>query len=676
MQPCLFTFQFLCTKLYTMKNNVFRCLFLLLPLLGYCQQADTIQQLEEVIIIGKKRELNIKQAKPLASLDDYLQQSGIVTMIRRGGYAWEPVINNMASERTVVTIEGMHIFGACTDKMDPITSYVEISNLSEATVTSGQHGSSYGPTISGALDLKRSRTGLTTPGWKTSVSTGFESNSSQKILGSAIGYTHNAFYIDTDVMYREAENYSAGNNREVPFSQFRKFNVSGTSGFRVDKSKLFEASVIYDKASDVGYPALPMDVSLAESLITSARFEVVPLAGMVRLWETKLYYNTVTHRMDDTQRPAVPIHMDMPGWSSTYGAYSSVAGSYGKHSFKLNLNSYYNLSKAEMTMYPENPDENSMYMLTWPDVHTWFSGIFAEDNHAFNCHSNLKVSANAGWHSNTISSHMGLESIRIFYPDAPRTKERLLKSIAASYSYSKALRFSVGAGYGERAPSVSEAYGFYLFNSFDGNDYIGNPLLANERSLEGNVSVGHENSSRKAKLSASYFHIADYIIGKPDAEIIPMTIGAQGVKRYTALPFASLFNTELEVEQRLTERLKWKILLACSRGRDNKGNRLPLISPFRYASSMDYTLNRFSCGLTVHGNASQIDYSEEYGEDRTPAYAIANLNAGYVFNMLPCKVYTNIGVENLLDSYYSSFRDWNNIPAKGRNFFINVVISY
>src|SRR5690606_11657642 len=126
------------------------------------------------------------------------------------------------------------------------------------------------------------------PGWKTSVSTGFESNSSQKILGSAIGYTHNAFYIDTDVMYREAENYNAGNNREVPFSQFRKFNVSGTSGFRMDKSKLFEASVIYDKASDVGYPALPMDVSLAEALITSARLEVTPLAGMVRLWETKL----------------------------------------------------------------------------------------------------------------------------------------------------------------------------------------------------------------------------------------------------------------------------------------------------------------------------------------------------------------------------------------------------
>jgi iron complex outermembrane recepter protein len=659
-----------------MKNIVFHCLFLLFSFYTYSQQTDTIQRLEEVIIIGKKKELNMKQAKPLASLEDYLQQSGIVTMIRRGGYAWEPVINGMASERTLITIEGMHIFGACTDKMDPITSYVEISNLSEATVTSGQHGSSYGATIGGAMDLKRSRTGFTTPGWKTSVSTGFETNSSQKILGSSIGYAQKAFYLDTDVMYREAENYNAGNDREVQFSQFRKFNVSGTAGFRANQNKIIEASVIYDKASDVGYPALPMDVSLAEALITSARLEVLPSSGKVKLWDTKLYYNTITHRMDDTQRPVVPIHMDMPGWSSTYGGYSAAQGSIGKHFFKLNLNSFYNISKAEMTMYPEDPNENPMYMLTWPDVHTLFSGIFAGDNYEFNCHSFLKVSANAAWHSNTVSSHMGLESIRIFYPDAPRTKDRLLKSIAASYSYSKALRFSIGAGYGERAPSVSEAYGFYLFNSFDGNDYIGNPLLANEKSLEGSVSVGYENSSQKMKLSASYFHITDYIIGKPDASILPMTIGAQGVKRYTALPFASIYNTELEVEHKLTDRLKWKVMLAYSLGRDNNSNRLPLISPFRYTSSVDYTFSAFSCGISVQGNASQQDYAEEYGEDRTPAFAVANLNAKYVFNMLRYKVYTTIGLENLLDSYYSSFRDWNNIPAKGRSFFLNVIISY
>ena len=60
---------------------------------------------------------------------------------------WQP-------ERTVVTIDGMRIFGACTDKMDPVTSYVEVSNLSEATISSGQQGSCHGNTIGGSIDLK------------------------------------------------------------------------------------------------------------------------------------------------------------------------------------------------------------------------------------------------------------------------------------------------------------------------------------------------------------------------------------------------------------------------------------------------------------------------------------------------------------------------------------------
>ena len=65
-------------------------------------------------------------------------------MIKRGNYAWEPTLNNMVSERLVVTIDGMQIFGACTDKMDPITSYVDVSNLEKVTIGSGQEGTENG----------------------------------------------------------------------------------------------------------------------------------------------------------------------------------------------------------------------------------------------------------------------------------------------------------------------------------------------------------------------------------------------------------------------------------------------------------------------------------------------------------------------------------------------------
>lgn len=643
------------------------------------KQRDSIlsDNLEEVIVIGKKSQLYQKQIKPLATIDEYLQQSTKVDMIRRGSYAWEPMINNMTTERTLVTIDGMRIFGACTDKMDPITSYVEVSNLSEATIKSGQQGSCHGATIGGSIDLQRNRSGFLDMGWDTAINTGFETNSQQKIIGSAVNYTNKSFYIDTDFMFRKAENYTDGNGQEVLYSQFQKFNISAISGFSFDGNKLLEGSVIYDKATDVGYPALPMDVSLAEALIASLKFEYAPTSDTFTDWETKVYYNTITHKMDDTQRPSVPIHMDMPGWSDTFGFYSKLKGVFDNHYFTVDLNSFYNRSIAEMTMYPADSNEKLMFMYTWPDVKTLYTALFLEDNLVLNSNASFKFTGSLARHYNEVASELGLESLQIFYPDMKDSQSRILKSISSTYLYDvNGFSYGFGLAYGERAPSVSEGYGFYLFNSFDQYDYIGNPELENENSIEGSVSMGYKTQKWKAKMSSSYFHIANYIIGKPDEDLIAMTLGAEGVKIYTALDYATVFNADLNLEYQFSTALSWKGQLVYSYGKDFEERNLPFISPLRYFSSLDYKKGKFSTGIAVLGNATQTQYSPFYGEDRTPDFAVLNFNAGYSFTLEKVRCYTKAGVENVFDSYYSTFSDWNNIPRKGRNFFLNLAIGF
>ena len=203
----------------------------------FSQEVDSLKthEIKEVLVVGTKAALHEKQGKTLATLDEFLQKSTKVDLIKRGAYAWEPILNGMATERTVITIDGMRIFGACTDKMDPITSYVEVSNLSEATISSGQQGSCHGNTIGGTIDLKRSQRRFAKSGWEFIVNSGFESNNRQKIIGSAINYADSLFYIDTDVMFRDADNYKAGNNKEIEFSQFRKLNFSATSGYKLNR---------------------------------------------------------------------------------------------------------------------------------------------------------------------------------------------------------------------------------------------------------------------------------------------------------------------------------------------------------------------------------------------------------------------------------------------------------
>src|SRR5690625_5567611 len=108
------------------------------------QRPDSLKpvSLKEVILISKDNSY-IKQSKPLSSLDALLESSKNVDMIKRGAYAWEPTMHGMTSERLALTIDGMHIFEACTDKMDPITSYVDSPNLAEADRKSTRLNSSH-----------------------------------------------------------------------------------------------------------------------------------------------------------------------------------------------------------------------------------------------------------------------------------------------------------------------------------------------------------------------------------------------------------------------------------------------------------------------------------------------------------------------------------------------------
>jgi iron complex outermembrane receptor protein len=647
-----------------------------------CAQEKTKDSLEtiklnEIIVIGNKTSLHLKQPKSLTSVEEYLAKSSKVNMIKRGAYAWEPVINNMASERTVITIDGMRIFGACTDKMDPITSYVEVSNLSEATVTSGQQASCHGAGIGGSVDLKRNRFSEKSKGWNGSLNSGFESNNNQKIFGGSLGYNDSRFFTHIDFMHRDAENYKAGNNKEVNFSQFTKYNISANAGYFINTKNILEASAIYDKATNLGYPALPMDVSLAEAKILSFSHKYLANSDFITSWESKAYYNSITHKMDDTKRPSVPIHMDMPGWSDTYGFYSKVKAKLKKHNFLIDLNGFYNKSVAEMTMYPSDPKENLMFMYTWPDVRTFYNGLSLEDNIKISTTDQLRIGANIGFQNNRVADDFGLQSLRIFYPEMDASKNRFLKSFSGNYIKNNGpFELGFGLAYAERAPSVSEGYGFYLYNSSDFYDYIGNPNLKNEKALEGNFSIGYKTNRFTSKITGSYFYFSDYIIGKIDPNTLPMTIGASGVKRYEALNNAVIFNTDCNLTYDFLENWQFKSQLTYSVGKDDQGDNLPFISPIKYSLGIDFKKEKFNAGINALGNLAQTEFAQTYGQNKTSDYLIFGFTAGYTFQWNQNGLKLQTGIENLFDHYYTTYSDWNKIPRMGRNVFVNLSFNF
>lgn len=628
-------------------------------------------ELEEVVItaaIKKKIETEMKMA---VSVDEFLASSEDISFIKRGAYAWEPLLNNMSTERSTITIDGMHIFGACTDKMDPVTSYIETNNISEIDIKSGQEGSLHGATVAGSIDLKRKSTPFNLyKKWSGSYQTGFELNNKQFFNLGNVSYSSDKFVADASISFREAGNYSDGNNKEVNHSQYNKFNTSIGLAYKTSTLSSVRVEAIFDQANDVGFPALPMDLWLSRALITSASYKQLFEEGLFKVWDTKVYFNAIEHYMDDTTRPENLVHMDMPGWSTTYGLVSKATLKNERFFSEIQLNAYNNLSIAEMRMYPQDRSERTMFAYSWPSVTTTVAGISMNNIWELSERSQLNFGG-----SLTINYNHSkyVEFNWIFHPGTPQEKTRILPSLNTSYQLDiNNFNFSIGTGYGHRAPSVSEGYGYYIYNSFDRYDYIGNPNLKNEISYEGHASAGFKNEKASVQAKVNYFYIKNYIIGRVLSMGSPMNYQSVGVKGYTSLDHSTLFNFSLNTSYTLFDDLHWKGSLTYARGKDENEKNLPFIRPLSYQTSLNYNYERFGFQTSVNGDIEQINYSPEYGEDQTPSYTIWNLSVDYTFYIKNKKTVLQLGAQNVLNEYYSTYADWGNIPRMGRNIFTSL----
>ncbi|ASW75011.1 TonB-dependent receptor [Chryseobacterium piperi] len=635
---------------------------------------ESITTLDELEVGSVKKgiETNMKQT---VSVDEFLASSDQISFIKRGAYAWEPLLNNMGTERSTVTIDGMHIFGACTDKMDPVTSYMESNNLSAIDIKSGQAGSLNGATVAGSIDLKRKNTpfGLQKK-WGGAYQTGFEFNNKQFFNLGNVSYSGSKLVADGSISFRKAGNYYDGNNDEVRHSQYNKFNTSLGAAYKTSRLSSVRVDAIFDMAKNVGFPALPMDLWLSRAVITSASYKQLFENGLVKSWDTKIYYNAIEHYMDDTARPENLVHMDMPGWSTTYGLLSKMNLKNEKYSSEIQLNVYNNLSIAEMRMYPQDRSKRTMFAYSWPWVTTRYAGLSMNNSWDISDHSRFNFGGSLGLNYNKSKY---VEFNWIFHPGAPQEKTRFLPNLHAGYQLNiDHFNFSIGTGYGHRAPSVSEGYGYYIYNSFDRYDYIGNPNLKNEISYETNASAGFKNEKLGIEAKVNYFYIQNYIIGRILSMGSPMNYQSVGVKGYTSLDYATLFNMSLNAEYHILQNLHWKGVVTYARGTDDKGGNLPFIRPLSYQTSVHLTHGDFGFQTSVNGDFMQINYSPEYGEDQTAAYTIWNLSADYTFKINKFKTVLQIGAENLLNKYYITYADWGNIPRMGRNIFTSLKFSF
>lgn len=616
-----------------------------------------------------------------ATLDQINARLSGMSLIKRGAYALEPQLNGFSGGQINVTIDGMRMFGACTDKMDPITSYIEPTNLNSISIRQGSNGAINGSTIGGTIDFS-----LIDPNTNrkegSTIGFGYEGVSKGKTVLFSTGAQLKKWAFGIEGVFRKNENYRTGHRVEVPFSQYQKINLHGSATYTLSKENRIKVDFLYDNGSNVGYPALPMDVSRARASLFAIDYKK---KGRVSI-QSKLYSNSVQHIMDDSQRDSLFIlknnpvgkpdsvfmRMDMPGVSKTLGAYFIAKIPTGKLSIlTLKAENYTNYSLAEMTMHmrfvnakPEAP----MYLQTWPEMMRNVSGIYAEESWAIQKGS-ISLNGRLDYTSDFSLSEVGKNQFAIFNYTLKDRQSRLTTNanINLSYSFSKQFSSDVSIGYGERVPTISERLGFYLFNAYDGFDYIGDPEIKNEKSFFTKVQGEYTTSYFKANFTQTLSIVQDYILGVTDPSIPQMNFYAQGIRRYTNLPQARLMSSDLQLAFLPSKRVTLFLLSKYTYGEMADHSPLPLIAPLKSILSAQYKFKRLSFQGECEGALKQTRINAQFGETMTNGFAIINLKSSYSLPLRNSKIDVSISITNLLNRGYYEHLDWGKIDRPGRS---------
>lgn len=627
---------------------------------------------------GSRQQLfDFFRANNSATLEETIGRLPEINLVRRGSFGMEPSIRNFRDGQINVLIDGMRIHGACTDKMDPVTIYVEPINLEQLELRTASQGFLEGSSIGGTINFRLAVPDTVNKGRITGVvNSGYQSAANGIYEAVALNYADGRWAFRASGTYRKSQDYRSGKGAVIAYSGFQKFNGTWATRYQINDQTALRLDLLFDEGWNIGYAALPMDVGYAAARIISVTLDHAAESSRKLSWQAKVYGNSIRHFMDDTRRPNVPMHMDMPGFSKTIGFQSTGSiQMQTKQRLQFTVDASRTNLRASMTMYEAN--QLPMFMLTWPDNSKWQAG--AGINWIVKLDSATQLQANG--RIDAINYHLmtaeAKDQLVVFgYPVAPLNKILGGAGLQLSRFIFRNWTSTFSLSYGQRMPTAGELYGIYLFNSNDGFDYIGNPGLKVEKSLQAEGAINYQYKKNRVRMAINYGRVYDFIKGFHEESLSAMTIGARGVKRYLNIDLATVISMEVSTQFFVLKQLQWINTLRYNYAKDGTGSPLPQIAPLKYIGVMRYGFQQFSAGMEMEYTARQSRIDKTFGEDPTASYMLLHFRSGYQFLLGNVRNEIQIGCENLLDKQYHEHLDWGNIARPGRNIYVTYKVVF
>ena len=605
---------------------------------------------------------------------DLLKSINGISTIRRGGHGLDPVIRGQSDQRLNSSIDGAIVYGACSSKMDPASTYVNIENYDSITVIKGSQSVLYGAGGPGGVvryeritePLARSQSSkgdsAQAKAYKFKIGQTFDSNAEAKTTIGDFTLGLGQAYFRINGSYSEAGNYETGTGLK-PLTEYETSNYAGIIGKRLDDGSKLEFTYTNNSQENIGFAGLPMDIVYSYTDIYNLKYHRVAPFGPFSSMKVELYNSDMDHLMDNyTMRSA--DSMKTPAASDTYGG--RIIGAFGSD-MKMGIDYEHNTRDAEQNMVMSGSLRHLTFL--WPGAEISKLGLFLEKNNKISSQTTMsyglrfdRVETDATRAADDPGSAMGQVTANSLYTThyagtvtaSKRDFNNLSGFLRYKKDYGPMSSAYISLSRNERTPDATE-----LFNAKSsmtmGSSYrlrhIGNPNLDSE--VHTTLEFGFENMILGSHVNGSLYlnDVSDYVATYrvSDGTYDNSVNDARIYKNVDA----TIWGYEISVQKNLSSNIKTIVNLNYTHGDDDTQNRpLAQIMPLSGDISLEYQTGLVNYGLRANFADTQDRFdSRVLDTGRTGGYTVYDLYAG--FEPTPNIRFT-MGVSNLTDKRYAT----------------------
>ncbi|GAB6034453.1 TonB-dependent receptor domain-containing protein [Galenea microaerophila] len=612
-----------------------------------------------------------------------LKQINGVDAIRKGGHGLDPVIHGQSASRLNVLLDGAKIQGGCPNRMDPPTSYTEVSSYDQVTVIQGVQSLQYGPGGSGGtLIFKR-----TPPAYDpdqaihSKISLLTSSNVMKYDANADVSAVGKQGYVVLQGNKKEANNYKDGNGDTIR-SSYRSTQGHIDLGYRPDHNRLFKLSLERSRTEDALYPGAKMDAPKTEGNMVRLGYEQKQVASNINQLKVEAYRTTVDHLMDNySLRTNTGMKMKTPTSSETKGARIQAQSQW--QSTQITYGVQLQSIEKEAIMQTATGQNKAAI---WPDVLTSTQSAFAEGLTPLSGQLTLKTGIRYDAiyaKAKRANELFGNSTPKQNYQNTYKSYSGKTQQDEANFNFLIRLNGKLPIQQAQWFAGLSQTY-----RTADATErfaaksnWVGNPDLKPEQHNQFDLGIKGTLIQWEYQANLWYDRVNDYILqdnAKNQADLTTSAAQTNEAQIYTNVD-VTLYGANASATYFLNEDWDLTGKLSLTKGYNDTDHRnLAMMPPVSGQLNAHYMHAKWEGGARFNFALEQSEVDSKNTQDqKTPAWSTVDLFVAYQVNRT-FKIST--GVDNLFNHAYYSHLSYDPVDGSniihtnepGQNFWLKV----